>query len=49
MSTLTLCIPLPSADNVCKQFGHRSGPTKCRALSRSKLFDNDDIPEIFFL
>ena len=25
--------------NLCKQFGSRSGPTKCRAWSGSKLFD----------
>ena len=30
---------MPSADNLCKQFGSRSGPTKCRAWSGSKLFD----------
>ena len=29
----------PFADNLCKQFGFRSGPTKCRAWSGSKLFD----------
>ena len=28
-----------SADNFCKQFGPRSGPTKCRAWSGSNLFD----------
>ena len=28
-----------SADNLCKQFGLRSGQTKCRAWSGSKLFD----------
>ena len=28
-----------SADNLCKQFEPRSGPTKCRARSGSKLFD----------
>ena len=28
-----------SADNLCKQFGPRSDPTKCRAWSGSKLFD----------
>ena len=27
-----------SADNLCKQFGPRSGPTKCRACSGTKLF-----------
>ena len=37
-----------SADNLCKQFGIRSGPTKCRAWSRSKQFDTDGIPEIIF-
>ena len=26
---LTLCLLLLSADNLCKQFGPRSGPTKC--------------------
>ena len=30
---------LSSADNLCKQFGPRSGPTKCWAISGSKLFD----------
>ena len=30
---------MSSTDNLCKQFGSRSGPTKCRALSGSKLFD----------
>ena len=31
---LTLCllgVSFVSADNLCKQFGPRSGPTKCRA------------------
>ena len=27
------------ADNFCKQFGPRLGPTQCRAWSGSKLFD----------
>ena len=27
------------AYNICKQFGPRSGPTKCHARSKSKLFD----------
>ena len=30
---------MSSADNFFKQFGPRSGPTKCRAWSGSKLFD----------
>ena len=30
---------LLSADNLCKQFGSRLGPTFCRAWSGSKLFD----------
>ena len=30
---------LSSADNICKQFGSRSGPTDCRSYSGSKLFD----------
>ena len=33
------CQLVPSADNLCKQFETRSGPTKCRAWSGSKLFD----------
>ena len=36
---LTLCLQVSSADNFCKQFGARSGPTKCPAWSGSKLFD----------
>ena len=28
-----------AADNQCKQYGHRSGPTKCRAWYVSKLSD----------
>ena len=32
-------LPESSADNLCKQFGPRSGPTLCRAWSGSKLFD----------
>ena len=34
-----------AADNFCKQFGPRSGPTQCGAWSGSKLFDTDGIPE----
>ena len=30
---------MSSADNFCKQFGPRSGPTECRAWSWSKMFD----------
>ena len=30
---------MSSADNLCKQFEPRSGPTKCRAWSGTKLFD----------
>ena len=33
------CLLGPSANNLCKQFGPRSGPTKCRAWSGSNLFD----------
>ena len=29
----------------CKQFGSKSGPTKWRARSGSKLFDTDGTPE----
>ena len=28
---ITLCLQVPSADSLCKQFGPRSGQTKCRA------------------
>ena len=30
---------MSSADHLYKQFGSRSGQTKCRALSGSKMFD----------
>ena len=30
---------MSSADDLCKQFGHRSGPTECKAWSGSKLLD----------
>ena len=36
---MTLHLQVTSADNLCKQFGPRPGPTKCRAWSGSKLFD----------
>ena len=36
---LTLCLLVSPADNLCKQFGPRSGPTKCQAWSGYKLFD----------
>ena len=36
---LTQYLLVSSSDNFCKQFGSRSGPTKCRAWSGSKLFD----------
>ena len=39
---------LSSADNICKQFRLRSGPTECRSWSGSKLFADDGVPEIFF-
>ena len=35
---LTLCLQVSSADNLCKHFGPRSGPTKCRAWYGSNLF-----------
>ena len=39
-SKINVCFFLvSSADNLYKQFGPRSGPTKCRACSGSKLFD----------
>ena len=36
---LVLYLLVSSTGNFCKQFGPRSGPTKCRARSGSKLFD----------
>ena len=36
---LNLCLLVSSADNLCKQFGPRSGLTKRRAWSGSNLFD----------
>ena len=45
---LTLCLLVKSADNVRKQFGSRSGQTKCRAWSGSKLFDALVFPKAFF-
>ena len=36
---LTLCLLVSSADNLCKQFGPRSGLTEHWAWSGSKLFD----------
>ena len=42
-SILTLCLLVLSSDDLCKQFGSRSGPiigqTNSRAESGSKLFD----------
>ena len=32
-------LPAMSVDNLCKQFGSRSGPIKYQARSGSKLFD----------
>ena len=36
--TIYLDVLVPSADNLCKQFGPSSGPTKRPARSGSKLF-----------
>ena len=51
LQLITLCLLVSSADNFCKKFGPRPGPTKCRAESRSKLtvWRFDGIPEILFL
>ena len=46
---LSLCVLMSSADDLCKQFGPRSGPTKCRAWSGSKQFDTLMVfPKEFF-
>ena len=42
--TIYLLVTFSSADQFCKQFGPRSGPTKRRAWSGSKLFDTVGIP-----
>ena len=44
----TSTLNLSSADNLCKQFGTRSGPTNCRAWSGSKLFDTVGILKRIF-
>ena len=38
-SFIQLLQQMSSADNLCKQFGPRPGPTECRSCSGSKLFD----------
>ena len=42
------CLLVSSAASLCKQFGPRSGPTKCRTWFRSTLFDTDDTLKEFF-
>ena len=37
---LTICLLMSSAENLCKQYGPRSGPTTCRARSGSNMFDS---------
>ena len=39
---ITLCLLVSSADNFCKQFGPRSGPTKCWAWSGSQTVWHSD-------
>ena len=49
---LTLYLPESSADNFCKQFGPRSGLTKCRALFDTlmiflkEIFEKVDLEKI---
>ena len=45
---LTLYLPVSSADYLYKQFGPRSGHTKCLAWSGSKLFDTMIFLNYFF-
>ena len=40
-----LAMRFVTADNLCKQFGPRSGPTERQTWSGSKLFDTDIVPE----
>ena len=35
----SFCLLVPSVDNLCNQFGVRSGPKKLRVRSGSKLFE----------
>ena len=42
---LTLCLPVSSADNICKQFLPKSGPTKHRAMFWCQLLNTDRNPE----
>ena len=45
----TLCLSVSSADNLGKQFGHRSGPTIPSGLiSVQTVRHSDGIPEEFF-
>ena len=39
INILTPYLLVSNADNLCKQFGPRPGPTKCRAWSGFKLLD----------
>ena len=43
-----LTMPVSSAENLCKQFGLRSGPIKCSARSGSKQLDTGSTPDFFF-
>ena len=40
MFVLILYLLVLPGDNICQQFGPRSGPMKCQARSGSKLFDS---------
>ena len=48
-SDLTQCLLVSSADSLCKQFGPRSGPTKCRAtliVFLKEFFEKVDFEKI---
>ena len=47
LTMLTFCLLVSSAGNICKQFGSRSGLTKCQAWSGSILFDTLMVFQIF--
>ena len=47
LSSIALLFLVSSVDNFCKQFGPRSGPTKRRVWSGSKLFDTNVFSENF--
>ena len=46
---LIICLLVSAADNLYKQFGSRSGPTKRRAWSGCELFDTPKVFQNYFV